>query len=349
MHRGQNLGGNQNLIGKMSLLVGVALLGILPGQASAHRSWLKPSAAQVEGTAPWVTVDAATSEGIFDFDSFALKLDGLTVVGPDGQPVAVDGAATGHLRSTFDVQLNKPGTYRIGLSNATVMASYKQNGEIKRIRGTEDDLKTVPADATDLKVSRMGSRVETFVTAGKPNDTALQPTGKGLELVPVTHPSDMFQGEPAKLKFLLDGKPLADLSVLVIPGGVRFRNAMKEASFKTDADGVATVEWPMAGEYLVTVSYPPRVPGQGGQGGGGGGGGGGQGRGEGGGPAGAMGAGAPGQVAGGPEGAGRQGGGGQGGGGQGGGRGAGGPGGPATEVVPGSRYTYTATFEVLPN
>ncbi len=323
----------------MSLLVGVALLGILPGQALAFRSWLKPSATQVEGAAPWVTVDGATSEGIFDFDAMPLKLDNLVITGPDGQTVKADAPTTGHLRSTFDLQLSKPGTYRLTVDNATVMASYKQNGEIKRFRGAEDELKTLPADATDLKVSRMGSRVETFVTAGKANDTALQPTGKGLEMVPVTHPSDMFLGEAAKLKFLLDGKPLADLAVQVIPDGARFRNGLKDLNFKTDAAGEITVTWPTAGEYLVSTSYPPRVPGAGPQGGGEGGGRqaggqggqGGQQGGQGGGNAGAPNAGGPGAGgAGGP----------------GGGRGFNGP---ATEVVPGNRYSYTATFDVLPN
>jgi uncharacterized GH25 family protein len=302
---------------RLSFLVGVALLGVLPGQALAFRSWLKPSATQVEGQAPWITVDAATSEGIFDFDNVPLKLDGLTITGPDGQPVTPDTPATGHLRSTFDVQLNKPGTYRLTVLTTTVMASYKQNGEIKRIRGTEADLNTVPADSTGLKVSLMGSRVDTFVTYGKANDTALQPTGKGLEMVPVTHPSDMFAGEPAKLRFLLDGKPLADLAVQVVPGGARFRNGLKDINFTTNAAGEVTVDWPTAGGWLVSVSYPPRVQGAGPQGGG----------------------------------EGRPGGNGQGGQGAGAGGPGGGrvPGGPATEVVPGNRYTYTAFIEVLPN
>lgn len=301
---------------RLSFLVGVALLGVLPGQALAFRSWLKPSATQVEGTAPWITVDAATSEGVFDFDNMPLKLDGLTIVGPDGQPVTPDAPATGHLRSTFDLQLTKPGTYRLTALTTTVMASYKQGGEIKRIRGTEADLATVPADGTDLKVSRMGSRVDTFVTYGKANDTALQPTGKGLEMVPVTHPSDMLVGEPAKLRFLLDGKPLADLAVQVVPGGARFRNGLKDINYTTNAAGEVTVDWPTAGDWLVSVSYPPRVQGAGPQGAG---------------PQGSPGQGAGAPGAGGPGAGGR------------------GPGGPATEVVPGNRFTYTAFFEVLPN
>ena len=240
------------------LALGAGLSLTLPMAAQAHRSWILPSTTQVEGKAPWITVDAATSEGLFDFDSFPLKFDTLTVTGPDGVVTPLTVPTPGHLRSTFDVQLSTPGTYRITASSASVMGSYTQDGQAKRFRGTEADLAALPAGITDLKVSQMSSRFETFVTAGKGNDAALQPTGKGLELVPVTHPSDLVVGETATFKFLLDGKPLSGLSVAVIPGGARFRNGLRDVVATTDASGQFTVAWSMAGNYLITASYPPR-------------------------------------------------------------------------------------------
>ncbi len=243
----------------LSFLVGVALLGVLPGQALAFRSWLKPSTTQVEGQAPWITVDAATSEGVFDFDNVPVKLDGLTVTGPDGKPVAANGPATGHLRSTFDLQLSQPGTYRISVVNVAVMANYTQNGQMQRFRGTEDEFaKAVPANADGLKVSRTYNRVETFVTYGKANSTALAPAGSGLELIPLTPPTDLVAGDTAKFRLLLDGQPLANAAVGVVPGGARFRNGLKDTVATTDAGGEVSVTWATAGDYLLTVSYPSR-------------------------------------------------------------------------------------------
>ncbi|MFX7824668.1 hypothetical protein ABTK20_19955, partial [Acinetobacter baumannii] len=67
--------------------------------------------------------------------------------------------------------------------NNGVFASYKVDGQQKRWRGTAETLaKEIPANATELKVTQMNSRVETFVTAGKPSKGALAPTGVGLEL-----------------------------------------------------------------------------------------------------------------------------------------------------------------------
>ena len=41
----------------------------------------------------------------------------------------------------------------------------------------------VPKDAKNLQVSQSVARIETFVTNGSPNDTALKTSGEGLELV----------------------------------------------------------------------------------------------------------------------------------------------------------------------
>ena len=248
----------------------LAIAALAPISAEAHRQWLKPSAAQVEGKAPWVTVDAASSEGIFDFDHMPVRLDGLVVTGPDGQPVEAQNRWTGKMRSAFDVELKTPGTYRIAVVNAAVMGSYTLNGETKRFRGTEADYQSqIPQGAADVRISRTFSRIETFASANKPNDTVLAPAGKGLEVVPLTHPSELFVGEAARFRFLLDGKPLVGLSVTVIPDGGRFRNGLKEIVATTDANGEVSITWELAGFHLLTASYPPRRQGGEGQGQGG--------------------------------------------------------------------------------
>ena len=230
--------------------------------AEAHRGWLLPSATQVEGNSPWVTVDAAMSETLFLFDSFPLRFDTATVTAPDGKVTPVEKPNVGHLRTTFEVQLPQPGTYRITAVSAAIMGSYVLNGETRRFRSESD----IPAGATDVRTTRMSSRFETFVTYGKGNDTALQPTGKGLEMVPVTHPSDLVADTSAKFRFLLDGKPLAGLKVAIVPGGARYRNALKDVAATTDANGLIDVQWPMAGPYLIIASYPPRAEGGEGEG-----------------------------------------------------------------------------------
>ena len=98
------------------------------------------------------------------------------------------------------------------------------------------------------------SRNETFVTRDKPTLEALKPTGKGLELVPVTHPTDVIATEAATFKFVIDGKPAADLEVTFIPGGARWRASPGEIKVKSGPDGAVKVTLPEAGMYWVNAT-----------------------------------------------------------------------------------------------
>lgn len=250
----------------VKLLIAAALAG-LALNAQAHRPWLLPSSSVVDSKDPWVTVDAAISEGLFDIDHQPLKLDGVVASGPDGARVVLENASTGKLRSTFDVHLTKPGTYKIEMVSQNVMGSYKDAaGETRRFRTTEEALaKDVPAGAAELKLSRSYGRLETFVSTGTPDNAVFKPTGVGLELVPVTHPNDMRAGEKATWRFLLDGKPAANQAFSLIPGGVRYRGTLGEIRHSTDAKGEVTFEIPAAGMYMVSTSWPvvaPAAPGQ---------------------------------------------------------------------------------------
>ena len=173
---------------------GYALAAILclPLSVEAHRAWMLPSATVLSGSNLWVTVDAAISNDLFYFEHNPIRLDNLAITAPDGSPVKAENASTGKFRSTFDVPLAQPGTYKIAVVNDMAAAMYEDGGETKRWRGPAEALaREVPAGAKNLQVSKTHSRTEVFVTAGKPTDKALQPTGVGLELVPITHPNDL--------------------------------------------------------------------------------------------------------------------------------------------------------------
>jgi uncharacterized GH25 family protein len=254
-------------LNKSLIAAALAGLSLASSSAHAHKPWLLPSSSQVEGKEAWVTVDAAISEGLFDIDHQPLKLDGIVVTGPDGGKLELQNVNNGKLRNTFDLKLPKPGTYKIELVSQSVSGSYKnKEGEAKRFRGTEASLaKDVPADATEVKLSRMQSRLETFVSTGEPDMAVFKPTGVGLELVPVTNPTELRAGEKVTWRFLLDGKPAANQGVSLIPGGVRYRGTLGEIRKDTDAKGELTIELPAAGMYMVSSSWPaaaPQVPGQ---------------------------------------------------------------------------------------
>jgi len=230
-----------------AIAVSAALLA--PFASHAHKMWLLPSST-VSTVDQWVTVDAAVSNNLFYFDHVPLRLDALAITAPDGSAVSAENAHTGKYRSIFDVQLKQNGTYKVAIVNKGLFASYEENGQRKRWRGNAEKFATeVPASARNLQVSESIGRVETFVTAGKPTEAALKASNVGLELVPVTHPNDLYAGEASKFRFLIDGKPATNLEVVVQPGGTRYRNDQEEQKLKTDANGELSVNWPAPGMY----------------------------------------------------------------------------------------------------
>jgi uncharacterized GH25 family protein len=232
-----------------SRFVVVALAAAIPFAAHAHKAWLLPSAT-VTTVDQWVTVDAAVSNDLFYFNHVPLRLEGLVITAPDGTQVKPENLATGKYRTTFDLHLNQNGTYKLANVNRGLFANYEEDGKTKRWRGTAEKFATeVPANAAKLQVSESAGRVETFVTAGKPTTEALKPANVGLELVPVTHPNDLYAKEEAKFRFLLDGKPAADLEIEIVAGGTRYRDHQEEIKVKTDSNGEFAVTWPEPGMY----------------------------------------------------------------------------------------------------
>ncbi|MGR4862992.1 DUF4198 domain-containing protein [Caulobacter sp. LARHSG274] len=239
---------------KRLIAAALAAAVIVPATAQAARSWVVPSTTVLSGSNAWVTVDAASSDDLFFPDLRPLRLETIQVTAGDGQADAPQNGANGKFRSTFDVQLTKPGTYRIASVSTMVLASWTENGEVKRFRGAgEEFAKQVPAGAADLRTIRMLGRYETFVTRDKPTVEALKPSNQGLELAPITHPADIVATEPARFRFLLDGKPAAGLDVVFARGGDRWRAKPVEVTARTGADGALSVTLPEAGMWWLSA------------------------------------------------------------------------------------------------
>jgi uncharacterized GH25 family protein len=119
----------------------------------------------------------------------------------------------------------------------------------------------VPADAQDLQVTRQLARAETFVTNETPGALAPALSGDGLELQPLTNPTDLSVGDASRFRVLLDGQPYANADVTLIRGGNRYRYKMGELALKTDAAGEFGVAWPEAGRWWLGISHGGRAAG----------------------------------------------------------------------------------------
>lgn len=230
--------------------------------AHAHNSWLLPSDTSKGNKGGWVTFDLAVSTELFSFDSGGPKMGPIQVVAPDATLSAVQSPFEGKLRTSFDVEMNQAGTYKVFVASSGLTARW-ETADGKRgfwpARGAKADpaefATAVPKDAKNLEVTQASRRLETFVTVGAPSKESLKPTNQGLELVPVTHPNDLAVSEPSEFTFLMDGKPAAGVKIEVIEGGSRYRLSPGEQNYETDKNGRVKIQWKKTGMYWLGASY----------------------------------------------------------------------------------------------
>ena len=245
------------------LTTSLAVLTLFASASSeAHRVWIKPSATIVSGDSEWITFDAAIANGIFYPDHYPLGLDRVKAMAPDGAAVTLENGHKGKLRSVFDVELEKEGTYTVYSASSGLSARWVDvEGERQYWppRGSqktnEDFYKEVPQNAKDLEVSERSHRVETFVTSGAPTYDTLGPTGKGLELEPVTHPNDLYTGENITFKFNIDGTAAAGTEIVLVKDGERYRDQSQPTKLKTDKKGEVTFTLDEPGMYWLEAEY----------------------------------------------------------------------------------------------
>ncbi|NIJ07060.1 putative GH25 family protein [Sphingomonas vulcanisoli] len=273
---------------KLKILLALSIATLAASSALADHAFLMPSFSNFSGVQSVVQIDAAQADNIFQFDHRPIQLDQIKVYRPDGSEAEKPQGSTSRFRSTFDLKLDAPGTWKIAALNVMVSGTAVIGGEERRVSsmrfgrrpggpggpamqrpdgpprapGAPGEprrqppilLADLPADATDLKLTEIVGRTEVFVTVNAPTTQVFGGDPRGITLQPITHPTDLVSNEPAKFKFLIDGQPAAKLKVTLIAGGQRFRDSEAGIDFTTDAQGVVTIKWPAPGYYLLTAS-----------------------------------------------------------------------------------------------
>lgn len=231
----------------------VAITLFTVGTGQAHRQWILPSTTVLSGENQWVSVEAAISNDLFFPNHHAMRLSGISALSPTGKSLELKSPAEGEIRSSFELLLEEQGTYRIFSQRKTMFASWKENGESKRMRTSAEELEKMDfSKMEDLKLREFSGRVESIVTCGEP--TELKPNGEGIELEFITHPNDLFSGETTTFKVLLNGKPVVGQEVTIIKGDDRFRNSVDEIKATSNDEGIVEIIWPEAGRFWLTMS-----------------------------------------------------------------------------------------------
>lgn len=236
----------------------VAASSLVMLSAHAHTPFLLPNSFDVQPK-EMIGVDAGFTEKFFVSD-VAFGETAFSIITPEGARIAFSDIHQFKQRTVAEQKLpDEKGTYRLstGPRLGAVFRTWERNGKVESAR---DPKQVVPADAKLLSHYQSLSVSEAYVTAGKPSTKALAPLGKGLEIVAITHPSDLFVNEKFDFLVQYDGKPLANQKVSVYRSPMDLASQSTVQQLATDADGKVALPLTKSGLYLALVRYQAPAP-----------------------------------------------------------------------------------------
>lgn len=245
---------------KAVALASVMAMGLAAATtAQAHPRWVLPSHFTVskEG-GDWLTFDVTASHGTFVFDKPAGS-DQAFVIMPDGRSERPNFVVRGKRRSMFDFYFEEEGTHKVAINNQpSYYTQYKagRRDTVKWARSSKADRASViPEKARDVVTQLSYTRAESYVTVGMPTEKALEIEGKLLEMKPITHPSDIIEGEAVTFQFFFNGEPQQGVTAEITREGTLYRNHQEQMDVVSDKEGKITFTPEVAGRYLMKANY----------------------------------------------------------------------------------------------
>lgn len=240
------------------LLAGVLSWGVMH-PAFAHTPYLAPSdfAPRAGQT---IAMDASFAETFFTPE---VAFDGsrFSVTTPEGRETAPDMVHVMKTRTVAEYTLpaNAKGTYRLGTGPrlGALFRTWEIGGKRE---STRDPTVKIPAGATVISDFQSLTLAETYVSVGAPNRTALAARNKGLEFVPVTHPDDVYVGEPFAFVVQYDGKPLAGQKVEITEAVWTSDRKPHTEQLTSDAHGKVSFTPKEPGTWLALSRYRSTAP-----------------------------------------------------------------------------------------
>ncbi|MGF1744380.1 DUF4198 domain-containing protein [Vibrio minamisatsumaniensis] len=245
---------------KVLALAGVVAFGLASTTtAQAHPRWVLPSHFTVSKVGgDWLTFDVTASHGTFVFDKPAGS-ENAQVIMPDGRSERPNFVVRGKRRSIFDFYFEEEGTHKVAINNEPSYYTHYKAGRrdtVKRIKANKADRDSVlPKESRDVVTQLSFTRAESYITVGKPSDSVFKIEGKLLEMKPVTHPSDIIEGEPVTFQFFYNGEVQKDVTAEITREGTLYRNHQEQIDVVSDENGEITFTPDVAGRYVMKANY----------------------------------------------------------------------------------------------
>jgi len=231
---------------------------LIASQAFSHDLNMWPSQFNVNSDkATTVTVDLTFSETPFRLDHSA-PAAGVRVLNPQGEALRrIGNIYQSAQRTTFDLPITEQGTYTISyLSKPRYSTSYKVDGKKKRLRLDKVAAQSkLPKSAKGAMTKKSITTAVAFVTNTLPSKKAFTASGQGLELLPITHPSDYVTGDTITMQLFYNGKPLTGTAAKLQRSGAQYTASSKPRETETDAKGQLSYQFDQGGLYTLSVKH----------------------------------------------------------------------------------------------
>jgi uncharacterized GH25 family protein len=229
------------------------LIGMAQGRAWAHQKWLWPNVFIVEKPPVWVSFDVTWSDRPFTAEQGAGQRP-LSIVNPDGEQAPPPQVFVGNTKTTAEVELTKPGTYRFeSVDPLTYWTRVDNNGKEAWIEKPKNEVQGKKITRSDLYYSEAAA----FVTVGEPTQLPAPDEKDPIEIVIKTHPSRLTAGTAHELQVISYGKPVAKATVNVF--GPSATGHDPDQSLPCDEHGAATLQLDAAGRYLLACELEKTV------------------------------------------------------------------------------------------
>jgi len=238
-----------------------ALAAIVASAAAAHTSYILPNVFSTS-TGRMVTVQSAFAEDFFNPD-VAVESEYFHVVRPDGTRDEFDSHTQFRQVVILEEALDEDGTYRL-----TTGPREGRRSRMRRVdgewRSLEFDRETrtfiEPAPGVETAEFQTLTVADAYVTKGAPTDAALAIWGEGLELRPVTHPSEIYLEDGFELELLFNGSSMAQRELHLYRADGHYETPPFHQVFRTDAAGRAHLQFDRAGVYVVMLRHRAEAP-----------------------------------------------------------------------------------------
>ena len=239
----------------ITTMAAVVMAMTVASTAAADSPYLRPNLFDASGR-DHVTVEAGFTDDIFA-GRVAMRSDHFNISGPNGE-TALDAVTYFNDITVFEAQTPVDGTYRI--------SSGRREGRIGRMYRSADagwkfvgeEAGVMPPESDQVETQSI-TVADVYVTRGTAGDIPAA-RGTGVEVIPVTAPGEIVEGEDAVFQLLIDGRPRGGLPVTVFREAGRYDGRLVEANVTTGEDGRFTVRPSAPGAYLTLIRYRGAAP-----------------------------------------------------------------------------------------